>query len=34
MGVAVLGPLQVDGQGNGLSPRDRVVLSALVATFK
>lgn len=30
MGIAVLGPLQVDGQGNGLSPRDRVVLSALV----
>jgi DNA-binding SARP family transcriptional activator/WD40 repeat protein len=30
MGVAVLGPLQVDGQANGLSPRDRVVLSALV----
>jgi WD40 repeat protein/DNA-binding SARP family transcriptional activator len=31
MGIAVLGPLQVDGQTNGLSPRDRVVLSALVA---
>jgi DNA-binding SARP family transcriptional activator len=31
MGIAVLGPLQVDGQANGLSPRDRVVLSALVA---
>ncbi len=30
MGIAVLGPLQVDGQPNGLSPRDRVVLSALV----
>lgn len=30
MGVAVLGPLQVDGQAKGLSPRDRVVLSALV----
>lgn len=30
MGIAVLGPLQVDGQGTGLSPRDRVVLSALV----
>jgi DNA-binding SARP family transcriptional activator/WD40 repeat protein len=30
MGIAVLGPLQVDGQANGLSPRDRVVLSALV----
>lgn len=30
MGIAVLGPLQVDGQGNGPSPRDRVVLSALV----
>lgn len=30
MGVGVLGPLQVDGRANGLSPRDRVVLSALV----
>jgi len=30
MGIAVLGPIQVDGQVNGLSPRDRVVLSALV----
>lgn len=30
MGIAVLGPMQVDGQVNGLSPRDRVVLSALV----
>ena len=30
MGIAVLGPLQVDGRVNGLSPRDRVVLSALV----
>ncbi len=30
MGIAVLGPLQVDGQANGLTPRDRVVLSALV----
>jgi DNA-binding SARP family transcriptional activator len=30
MGIAVLGPLQVDGQANGFSPRDRVVLSALV----
>ena len=30
MGIAVLGPLQVDGQSNGLSPRDRVVLSALL----
>jgi DNA-binding SARP family transcriptional activator len=30
MGIAVLGPLQVDGETNGLSPRDRVVLSALV----
>ena len=30
MGIAVLGPLQVDGQVNGFSPRDRVVLSALV----
>lgn len=30
MGIAVLGSLEVDGQVNGLSPRDRVVLSALV----
>jgi DNA-binding SARP family transcriptional activator len=30
MGVAVLGPLEVDGRATGLSPRDRVVLSALV----
>ena len=30
MGVAVLGPLQLDGQAAGLGPRDRVVLSALV----
>jgi len=30
MGIAVLGPLEVEGQSNGLSPRDRVVLSALV----
>jgi len=30
MGIAVLGPLEVDGRTNGLSPRDRVVLSALV----
>lgn len=30
MGIAVLGPLEVDGQANGLSPRDRVVLSALL----
>ena len=30
MGIAVLGPLEVGGQVNGLSPRDRVVLSALV----
>ena len=30
MGIAVLGPLEVDGRVNGLSPRDRVVLSALV----
>jgi WD40 repeat protein/DNA-binding SARP family transcriptional activator len=30
MGIAVLGPLEVDGQANGLGPRDRVVLSALV----
>jgi DNA-binding SARP family transcriptional activator/WD40 repeat protein len=29
MGIAVLGPLQVEG-ANGLGPRDRVVLSALV----
>ena len=30
MGIAVLGPLEVDGHANGLGPRDRVVLSALV----
>jgi len=30
MGIAVLGPLQVDGHPDGLSPRDWVVLSALV----
>ncbi len=30
MGIAVLGPLEIDGQSRGLSPRDRVVLSALV----
>ncbi len=30
MGIAVLGPLQVEDHPNGLSPRDRVVLSALV----
>ena len=30
MGIAVLGPVEVDGQGNGLAPRDRVVLAALV----
>ncbi len=30
MGIAVLGPLQVEGSANGLGPRDRVVLSALV----
>ena len=30
MGIAVLGPLQVDDQAAGLNPRDRVVLSALV----
>lgn len=30
MGVGVLGPLEVDGRTDGLSPRDRVVLSALV----
>ncbi|CUR54113.1 putative Transcriptional regulator, SARP family [metagenome] len=30
MGIAVLGPVEVDGQSAGLAPRDRVVLSALV----
>ena len=30
MGIAVLGPLEVDGCTDGLGPRDRVVLSALV----
>lgn len=30
MGIGVLGPLQVDGHTNGLAPRDRVVLEALV----
>lgn len=30
MGIAVLGPLRVDGHTDALSPRDRVVLSALV----
>jgi WD40 repeat protein/DNA-binding SARP family transcriptional activator len=30
MGIAVLGPIRVDDQVNRLSPRDRVVLSALV----
>jgi len=30
MGIAVLGPMEVDGQSNVLAPRDRVVLSALV----
>ncbi len=30
MGIAVLGPLEVDGHPNGLGRRDRVVLSALV----
>jgi DNA-binding SARP family transcriptional activator/WD40 repeat protein len=30
MGIAVLGPLQVEGSANGIGPRDRVVLSALV----
>jgi DNA-binding SARP family transcriptional activator/WD40 repeat protein len=30
MGIAVLGPLRVEGYANGLGPRDRVVLSALV----
>jgi hypothetical protein len=28
MGIAVLGPVEIDGQNNGLAPRDRVVLSA------
>src|SRR6476659_6427415 len=30
MGIAVLGPLQVEGSANGLGPRDRIVLSAMV----
>ena len=30
MGIAVLGPLEIDGHHNGLAPRDRVVLSVLV----
>jgi DNA-binding SARP family transcriptional activator/WD40 repeat protein len=30
MGIAVLGPLRVEGSANGVGPRDRVVLSALV----
>jgi DNA-binding SARP family transcriptional activator/WD40 repeat protein len=30
MGIAVLGPLRVEGSANDLGPRDRVVLSALV----
>jgi len=30
MGIAVLGPLAVEGDAHGLGPRDRVVLSALV----
>ena len=30
MGIGVLGPLQVNGQLDGLAPRDRVVLEALV----
>ena len=30
MGIAVLGPLEIDGHRNGLAPRDRVVLSVLV----
>ncbi len=34
MGIAVLGPLQVDDHVNGLSPRDRVVLSALVVNAR
>ena len=29
MRIGVLGPLTVDGDSNGVSPRDRVVLSAL-----
>jgi DNA-binding SARP family transcriptional activator/energy-coupling factor transporter ATP-binding protein EcfA2 len=32
MGIAVLGPLTVDGQSNGLAPRDRVVLAVLAMT--
>ena len=34
MGIAVLGPLQVEGHPDGLSPRDRVVLSALVVNAR
>ena len=34
MGIAVLGPIQVDGHVNGLTPRDRVVLSALVVNAR
>ena len=30
MGIAVLGPIEVDGHSNGMGRRDRVVLSALV----
>jgi DNA-binding SARP family transcriptional activator/WD40 repeat protein len=30
MGIAVLGPLEVEGSANGIGPRDRVVLLALV----
>lgn len=30
MGIAVLGPLEIDGHRDGLAPRDRVVLSVLV----
>ena len=30
MGIAVLGPLTVDGEGAGLAPRDRTVLAVLV----
>jgi DNA-binding SARP family transcriptional activator/WD40 repeat protein len=30
MGIAVLGPLEVDGRADGLGPRDRVVLAVLV----
>src|SRR6478609_7932130 len=33
MDIAVLGPVQVNGSARGLSPRDRVVLAALVAEY-